>query len=366
MLIIQLYSQSKSLATTFDDYYDHDLPPSVIVSGATHAWEDQSAEDDKAASNNASIAIPASDGLPSSTSVPITETIPHSKELIHHQLHLSLKQHISYFSKKDKLLRWLQHNNRTNLLDFGQVSCMSCFAVILNEKYAFRHIYKTGGTAVMAQAGQKEVREAEYGNRFLVATVRDPIDHFLSGWAECGKRSMDRMENKTQAALDINAKSYDDRVFSWLERAKKHQYNTPKKWYTCINHSLPQANYLLVKTEHPGLIQQKRRGKQKHGQSHRSSNYFHPKVDIVGDMYELPGLLGYVGFTYNETIEPPNNATSSTFKSLLWPKDKSLLSNRTVDALCEFLALDYYLFDFPLPTRCQGWLGRDREDIDNS
>ena len=299
------------------------------------------------------------DGLVAPSSISVV--IPHFLELKQRHLHLSLKQQTSFFSKKEKLLRWLESHNNTKVLDFGQVSCSSCFAAILNDEYAFRHIYKTGGTAVMAQTGRKEVREKDYGNRLLLATVRDPIDHFLSGWAECGRRNIARMANKKQAINDINATSYDDRVFQWLGRAMRHQYNTPNEWYTCINHSLPQANYLLLKTQHPRLIQYQRR---KHGQSYHSSNYFHPRLDLVGDMYELPELLRLVGFDYNETIGIPNNATSNSIVNILWPKNKSLLSNRTVDALCKFLALDYYLFDFEPPARCQDWIRRDRNVID--
>ena len=337
---------------------------------------------------NDSAAISAG-GLPSSVSIGIPDAMRQRR------LYLSLKQHTSFFSRKDKLLRWLRGRNRTHLLDFAQVSCDSCFAIVLNDAYAFRHIYKTGGTAVMAQAGRDEggcrrapaaalrahathaslsppplrrsrrppspvppppVREEEYGDRFLVATVRDPLDRFLSGWAECGKRGR-------AGATHEGAMAYDERVFAWLERARRHQYAAPRKWYACINHSLPQANYLLRGAARPREVQALRRAR---GPSYDGGRRWHPRLRIVGDMRDLPRLLGVAGFDYDAAVGAPNNATADRVKSSRWPKDRAALSNRTVDALCRFLALDYYLFDFEAPERCRGWLGRDREDIDRS
>ncbi|KAL9180754.1 hypothetical protein ACHAXT_011207 [Thalassiosira profunda] len=243
--------------------------------------------------------------------------VPHIDELLEKNLPLSLRRQSSFFGRKERVVHWISNHEdrkKRDLLEHGQVSKNCCFAIVLNEKYAFRHIYKTGGTAIESQVGHSQVREDEYGNRLLVAAVRDPIDHFLSGWAECGAR--DKL-----LKADING-TYDERVFAWLNVARSYTWDA-----TCVGHSLPQANFLLLRT--------KRRRKQ--GKSH-----FHPRVDLVGDMRELPQLLELAGFRYNETIETPNNATTTQEKSR-WQRDKSLLSNRTIDALCKFLALDYYV-----------------------
>lgn len=171
--------------------------------------------------------------------------------------------------------------------------------------------------------------------------MRDPIDHFLSGWAECGVRQKILNENITA--------SYDERVFAWLKIVRDHQYSKKrykKKWYKCENHSFPQANYLLQRKE--------RRTK-----NNKAFSYFHPKLDIIGDMRELPELLEMVGFAYNKTLGSvvPNQMKYK------YPRDKSRLSNRTIDALCEYLALDYYLFDFEPPLRCRDQIGFELASI---
>lgn len=83
-------------------------------------------------------------------------------------------------------------------------------------------------------------------------------------------------------------------------------------------------------------------------------------MDIVGDMRELPELLEMVGLEFNHK---KGSAMRHGAQKMKYPSDKSLLSNRTVDALCEYLALDYYLFDFEPPTRCHNQIDIDIRSI---
>ncbi len=84
----------------------------------------------------------------------------------------------------------------------------SLFAVILNERYAFCHIFKNGGTTVTLQTGHGHIpRFGIKGRRFL-ATVRDPIEHFLSGWAECGVRYRTKV---------VPEQNLNDRIQIWLK-----------------------------------------------------------------------------------------------------------------------------------------------------
>ena len=96
------------------------------------------------------------------------------------------------------------------------------------------------------------------------------------------------------------------------------------------------------------------------------SRYFHPKLDLMGDMHELPGLLAVVGFRFDDTIETQNNATMDEGKRSWFPRDKRLLSNRMIDVLCEYLLLDYYLFDFRPLERCRGRIELDVASIEGA
>lgn len=63
-------------------------------------------------------------------------------------------------------------------------------AVVISPQFAFLHIWKNGGTTIVDLVGGKQsyLSEEWIQNRQWVAFVRDPIDRFLSAWAECGFR----------------------------------------------------------------------------------------------------------------------------------------------------------------------------------
>ena len=95
------------------------------------------------------------------------------------------------------------------------------------------------------------------GARTVIATIRDPIDHFLSGWAECGKRGNlppppPAVEASTPASSSLSPawSSYDTRVRQWLAFVQQcttaEAYtNNNKACYDCAAHSYPQTAFLL-------------------------------------------------------------------------------------------------------------------------
>jgi hypothetical protein len=60
--------------------------------------------------------------------------------------------------------------------------------------------------------------------------------------------------------------------------------------------------------------------------------------------------LGIAGFQMGTKHLVERDAGQNMVKSLYFPSDRNLLSRSTLLELCEFLALDYFLFDFVPPT----------------
>lgn len=257
-------------------------------------------------------------------SAPFVGDVQYLKELKTKNLRCSFLQQQKYYAKKDLVTEHFSEN-----LLYATASWKfwnRWHALILNDDFAFRHIFKNGGTTLEIQTGSTHVQRKAIGGRRMVATVRDPIDHFLSGWQECGERFPEYMEwNRTDDT------DYDERVRTWLERTKTMAFRTETCLgrCACAMHSFPQGNFLITNR---GTID--------------------PKVTLVGDLVELPGLLELIGFDYNHSMGTGRNASATAFKAVHFPRKKHLISNSTMRAICEFVTLDYFLFDFKLPEAC--------------
>jgi hypothetical protein len=233
-------------------------------------------------------------------------------------LELSRIQQAS-FEKKRRLLKTIMPRARryqAYLSDWG--------ANIVNEDYAYIHIFKNGGTTIAAQTRRNhtKIQSVQVHQRNWFTLVRDPIEHFLSGWAECGYRSRQRLMRSKELY-----KEYDARVQKWLIRVQMVARRTNKM--TCEVHSMPQVNMFL---NNRGAVPE--------------------NLEIVGDLKELPAILGLVGFDYKPKVETGRNATENEFKQMHFPRRVDLLSSTTIRRLCDFLAIDYFLLDYPLPAPC--------------
>ena len=260
----------------------------------------------------------------------VASLIPHVKDLQKACLCRSLRHQRKYFSFRAAVLSWAKTAGPRHLLK-GTGKEGRFFAFLVNKDYAFRHIFKSGGTTVQLQThtGKRgHVTEWGFGNRSLFTTVRDPLERFLSGWAECGFRFFDAMAN-----LTISDK-YDDRVRAWLQylRTSKGTSNGHRSLRTCRPHSMPQTNYLWQRDD---------------------TFEWHARLDLVGELKELPKLLKLIGFPYDDSIHIGNDARENEVKMRHFPRDTNLLSNNTVLDICRYLALDYYLFDFNPPAPCR-------------
>jgi hypothetical protein len=181
------------------------------------------------------------------------------------------------------------------------------------------HIFKSGGTTIHLQTGRIEgyIVDPEVQELKWFSFVRDPIDHFLSGWAECGDR--------TKTTSD---KPYDGRIREWLEETK----NAGE--YHCSTHSLPQANFLLD-----------------------SKGELDKRVEFIGDITEMVQVLGLAGFQYDPSRGEGRVSSKNYFKLVHYPTRKDMISDETMRKICEFVAIDYFLFDFEPPEVCRGIVG---------
>ena len=284
-------------------------------------------------------------------------TIPFLQQLQQHKetLPLSLQQQTHFFQKSLPLtFQWIlsqQTNNNKSLADLLLFEHASYFfGFSLNHRFVYRHIYKNGGTTVFQELTRQNQKNAEshrieahqVGNRsIIIATVRDPIDHFLSGYAECGKRNQEVLQglnlNFTTASHQEIVQLYNKRILDWLAlvNGKDPICRKPGRFRmacSCRSHSFSQASFLIQ------------------GQGANAS--IHPALRMVGHLHELPHLLDVVANFSISNVTSGNNATADNGKSLFLRR-KDWLYSSTIQSICRFVYLDYLLFDFEVPEACQ-------------
>jgi len=245
----------------------------------------------------------------------------------------SFKQQEKFSRLKDKVITWIRSNpEKEKEMLYGPPG-KNNYAVVLNEKYAFRHIFKNGGTSVQTVTGGGHIKLDALGNRSVLAVVRDPIDHFLSGWAECGFRFTNTEEEPSfSPEIDL-----DTRIQNFVKAAKSCLVDPrSRKREICLNvaHAYPQAVFLL---------------------DPYGGESFDPNVKFIGHLHEMSGLLKMVGFGKKQYKKPDLDARSASQNAVkveAFPNDQQLLSDETLRVICEFVILDYYLFDFEPPVGC--------------
>jgi len=230
--------------------------------------------------------------------------------------------------------RWFlesQFPNRTE----HRFSFMTCWysAIAINDEWAYRHIWKNGGTTIQYQTRQKQgrLKDAYIRERRWMTLIRDPVNHFLSGWSECGEREEE--EYPTEGDISV-----DERVYNYLQnkviplaeilKTDPGEHNCGH----CALHSMPQANYLMSWRELAGVVT--------------------PQLEFVGAMKELEGVLGMLGLEYDTSRKKGRVYASNEELQKKFPRDISLLSDKTLRAICDFVAVDYFLWDYEPPEAC--------------
>lgn len=173
------------------------------------------------------------------------------------------------------------------------------------------------------RADQVSIETLQKTHKQWFTFVRDPLDHFLSGYSECGFRSSRNIKVSELAAW--NESDYDRRILAWLNTVKQSS-----GWLPCELHSYPQVNSLL-----------------------NSKGQFHPQLKAIGDVQEMPAFLDRItSFAYNHNKTAGNDATTNHIKVNYFPARKDLLSDETLQKICEYISLDYYFFDYDPPMAC--------------
>jgi len=210
-------------------------------------------------------------------------------------------------------------------------STYSAAGVQITNAFAYVHIWKSGGTTIEKQA-QNRSFAARFIQRYPYALtfVRDPVDHFLSGWSECMFRWHKNKKNKKdkREASKIDAQNYSQVITTYLENTRR-MIQSGRKTHGCNIHSLPQVNFLFD-----------RKGK------------LYSNLKIIGDISEMGQVMGAINFTYRPDVTA-RVASTNTIKQTYFPAKREWLRNETLQAICEFVALDYFMLDYQLPDPCR-------------
>ena len=192
---------------------------------------------------------------------------------------------------------------------------------IHGSRWNYLHIWKSGGTTVSAMTKSHKVKKKFLleGDSKLFTFVRDPIDHFLSGYAEC------------KARWKSEKKADDEDVLKYLASAQRNADGSKGKTkMTCVTHSFPQANFLLERKGEPSIEK---------------------KLELVAELEEMPKVFPFLNLTYDDNLVRRNATTDAEKQNFIIHSND--LKNETLQKLCEFVALDYYLFDYDLPETCK-------------
>lgn len=205
-------------------------------------------------------------------------------------------------------------------------------AVVVSAEWVFLHIWKCGGTTVadMTPEHQRALHDPEIQERRWFGMVRDPIDRYISAWAECGMRLFEQQSDikgfENETALYLIDEDYDFRLRSWLPEVKK--FRPPHS--SCHTHAFPQANYML-----------------------NAEGEIDEHVAFVADLSDLRKTLQMVQMPLGpEEMGLGRDASKDEIKKTLFMARRDLLSEQTLIELCEYYAIDYYLFDFEPPEVC--------------
>jgi len=145
--------------------------------------------------------------------------------------------------------------------------------------------------------------------------VRDPIQHFISGFIECSSR-----QDPVGFKFRPTAKS----LSSWLGHTRS------RNGHGCCQHSMPQARFFLNGSSTSQLLD---------------------KVGFIGDMAGMQDFFVAQGLQWipNQTALR-HYPSKDAYWSLTSPNS---LKPNLLFRICKYVKIDYCLFDFEPPAICK-------------
>jgi hypothetical protein len=258
---------------------------------------------------------------------PLQEKNQYLDQLIAMNLTRSVAQHQKFLARKDNVTKVFPKNLLFHT-PFDRYAGLP-----LSDEFAYLHIWKCGGSTIQdmlpyEERSQQTLDSPVLQQRKWITFVRDPIDHFLSGWAECASKPyLEKPQHPFTTLLwRGDERDYDFRVRAWL-----YEIQTRGPVPHCSSHSHPQVNFMI----------------------HAGTGKIDPHFHVVGDLSHLREIVVHIGKfrQWKEGIKG-RDALENAVKQKHYPNRKDLLSEATLLLLCEYLQLDYYLLDFEPPEIC--------------
>ena len=302
-----------------------------------------------------------------------------SKSIGHMERFLQRKDHIHLVEDQHRYISQVKSTagiQFPNLLSLNLWNDTTTNNIPTNTKLAYLHIFKSGGTTIVGQVqeyyrgrgkkgvvGQRSMEYFEQNNYLFFTLVRDPIDHFLSGWSECMYRRYPE-ESKAIQAMNMN-KAKDAAADTTMEQNEKLQYvlyNEQIRKYLkqtkqatkeqsgyispCETHSFPQINFLLTNHTSTTIT---------NPNPNHNNHIFRNDLILVGELVEIESILkDILHFSkYYNSSNTGRIASENNVKSKYFPSKRNWLSNSTLIVICHFVLYDYYFFNYTLPQVCQ-------------
>jgi len=222
--------------------------------------------------------------------------------------------------------------------DLFPQSLVGMFGHKVTQSWGYKHIWKSGGTTIAKTLGPRARKFDEATRKELTryfTMVRDPLDHYISGFQETIKRTIDKWGNfkPTEPLLNMTVpeafKAFTERVLDHIVRDGEKAPRRPRCKVCHEGHSFPQTRFFFTNTR----------------------EFLH-EIQYVGHMYEMCAIFRKVIGREDLRIKKANVAMDDKVKKY-WSIRIEEVDAETMEKVCKIIAVDYCVFGFDYPERCK-------------